>query len=185
MQANRDKLFSQTALMINAEHTSQVLTHDGVEGLTETVIPQEWYAGGAQRPELAAIAADAFRRFGVPIWAEPSDSPPGGDLGVFYGFLPGVVAQANDFQHMHTSDDTPAHVSWAGLQALTRAYARIVDDVNQLELSALQRPPEESEIRAAPFDLSLCPAWLEDSAAKCDYPADGMGTEAARSTATN
>jgi len=33
-------------------------------------------------------------------------------------------------------------VPWTGLEATTRAYAKIVDEVNKLPLSALQRPEE-------------------------------------------
>ncbi len=43
---------------------------------------------------------------------------------------------------VHTDRETPATVLWTGLGASTRAYARIVDEVNKLELSDLQRPEE-------------------------------------------
>ena len=43
---------------------------------------------------------------------------------------------------VHTDQETPATVLWTGLEASTRAYARIVDEVNTLELSDLQRPEE-------------------------------------------
>jgi hypothetical protein len=33
-------------------------------------------------------------------------------------------------------------VPWTGLEATTRAYARIIDEVNKLPLSAFQRPEE-------------------------------------------
>ena len=89
--------------------------------------------------ELQKIAVDAFREFGVPIWTQPSERPPGGDLGRFYWFLPGVVAQSNDFINMHTAGDTPDIVPWTGLEAATRAYAKIIDEVNKLPLKDLQR----------------------------------------------
>ena len=50
--ANRDKFFSKTALMINAEHPAEVLSHGGAAGWTTTAIPLEWYAGGSSRPQL-------------------------------------------------------------------------------------------------------------------------------------
>ena len=49
----------------------------------------------------------------------------------------GVVAQSNDFVNMHTTADTPDNVPWTGLEAATRAYAKIIDDVNKT-------PPEGS-----------------------------------------
>ena len=100
----------------------------------------------------------------MPIWNQPSPTPPGGDLGPFSTFLPGVVAQSNDFLYMHTTGDTPENVTWTGLEAVTRSYAKIVDEVNKLPLSDLQRP-------AAPYkprvDFSDCPAWVKDSSAAC------------------
>ena len=167
--ANRDRLFSKTALMINDEHPSEVLTHGGA-GWTDTMIPLEWYAGGAERPQLQKITTDAFRQFGVPLWTAPSKVPPAGDLGKFYWFLPGVVAQSNDFIDMHTTEDTPANVPWTGLEAVTRVYARIIDAVNGIPLKDLQRPaadnPNEADT-AANVDLAKCAAWVRDSTQGC------------------
>ena len=150
--------------MINAEHPSQVLTRGGTAGWTESIIPLQWYAGGASRPQLTAIAAAAFREFGVPLWDQPSPTPPAGDILPFAGFLPGVVIQSNDFMSMHTSEDSPANVAPTGLEAATRAYARIIDEVNKLPLSDLQRPPEP---RTPRIDFASCQAWVKDSSAAC------------------
>jgi hypothetical protein len=171
MVANRDKLFAKTALMINDEHPSEVLTHGGASGWTDTMVPLEWYAGGSSRPQLRTIAADAFREFGVPIWAEAGETPPAGDLGRFYWFLPGLVAQSNDYIYMHTIGDTPDNVLWTGLEAVTRAYAKIIDDVNQLPLAALQRPasadPNAPGSPRGYISLAHCAAWIHDSANNC------------------
>ena len=104
LAANREKFFSKTALMINAEHPAEVLTHGGAaQGWTESVIPNQWYAGGASRPQLTKMAADAFHEFGLPIWAQPSPTPPGGDLGPFVGFLPGRRGSVQRL-HVHAHD---------------------------------------------------------------------------------
>jgi hypothetical protein len=162
--ANRERFFLKTALMINAEHPSEVLTRGGTAGGTQSIIPLQWYAGGASRPQLTAIAAVAFREFGVPLWDEPSATPPAGDLSPFSGFLPGVVIQSNDFMYMHTSGDSPANVAPTGLEAATRAFARIIDEVNKLPLSDLQR---QLESRTPRIDFASCPAWVKDSSAPC------------------
>jgi hypothetical protein len=164
LAANREKFFAKTALMINAEHPSEVLTHGGATGWTEAITPLEWYAGGAARPQLTKLAADAFREFGVPLWDKPSPNPPGGDIGPFVGFLPGVVIQSNDFHFFHTSGDSPDTISPAGLANATRAYAKIIDEVNELPLSELQRPPVPRKPR---IDFANCPAWVTDSSAAC------------------
>jgi hypothetical protein len=44
--------------------------------------------------------------------------------------------------YMHTSGDSPDNVAPTGLEAATRAFARIIDKVNKLPLSDLQRPLE-------------------------------------------
>jgi hypothetical protein len=148
MSDNRDKLFAKTALMINAEHPSTLQTYVRPRyeeqrdiAWSNAYTAQQWYAGGASRPELQAIAVKAFRDFGVPLLREPNVRPPLGDLGRFFRFLPGVAT--SDFYHyFHTDQETPATVPWTGLEASTRAYARIIDEVNKLPLTSLQRPPE-------------------------------------------
>jgi len=172
--ANRDKFFSKTALMINAEHPAEVLTHGGTAGQTSTGVPLEWYAGGASRPQLGKITADAFREFSVPIWTEPSARPPGGDLGRFYWFVPGVVAQSNDYANMHTANDSPDVVSPSGLEAVTRAYAKIIDGVNAIALKDLQIPattdPNAPGTPQGYLSLAHCEAWIADSTKACMQP---------------
>ena len=91
---------------------------------------------------MTEMVANIFREFGVTTWAEPSTRPPGGDVGRFYWFLPGVVAQSNDFLYFHTDGNTPETVPWTGLEATTRAYAKIIDQVNKIDLKDLQLPAE-------------------------------------------
>jgi len=169
--ANRAKLFSKTALMINDEHPAERLSHGGAAGWTNDMVPLEWYAGGAERPELEKIAVDAFHEFGVPIWTKPSATPPAGDLGRFHWFLPGVVAQSNDFIAMHTLNDTPDNVPWTGLEAITRAYAKIIDGVNAIPLSDLQKPatadPNAPGSPQGEFSLANCASWVRDSSQSC------------------
>ena len=65
--------------------------------------------------------------------------PPATDAGSFYRYMPTLVT--SEYHHyFHTDLETPETVPWTGLEASTRAYARIVDEVNKLPLSALKRP---------------------------------------------
>ncbi len=145
---NREELFSKTALVINAEHPSTVQTSARPRYLrrdeiiwANTYTAQQWYAGGPSRPELQEIAVNAFREFGVSFYLDPNARPPAGDLSRVFRFVPGVAT--SDFYHyFHTDLETPETVPWTGLEASTRAYARIVDEVNKLDLSVLQRPEE-------------------------------------------
>ena len=153
---NRRNLFSKTALMINVEHPSTVLTvarpryakrltrgFDYGEGIywANTYTGQQWYAGGAERPELKEIAANAFREFGVSTYLEPLAAAPAGDLSRLFRVVPGLAT--SDFNHYFHSDmETPETVPWTGLEATTRAYARIIDEVNKHDLSVFQRAEE-------------------------------------------
>jgi hypothetical protein len=170
LATNRAKFFSKTALMLNDEHPSEVIpyAYGGNKGWSNTITPVQWYAGGSSRPQLEKIAVDAFQEFGVPIWLQPTQTPPGGDMGPFYWFLPGVVAQCNTFFYMHTTGDTPDNVLWTGLEAITRSYAKIVDEVNKLPLNDLQRPPTPPASSDNALDLANCAAWVKDSSNSCD-----------------
>jgi hypothetical protein len=145
---NKDRLFAKTALMINCEHPSTLQSYvrpryEEGRGIvwSNTALAQQWYAGGPSRPELQAITTKAFREFGAPLYLDPNVQPPLGDLGLFWRFLPGV-ASSEFYDYFHTDRETPDVVPWTGLEATTRAYAKIIDEVNKLPLSKLQRSPE-------------------------------------------
>ncbi len=150
---HREELFAKTALVINCEHPSTVQTtvrprYLGKDDIvwSNAYMPQQWYVGGPSRSELGAIAVRAFREFGVSTYLEPNAEPPAGDLGwrggpELWRFVPGI-ATSEFYHYFHTDQETPETVLWTGLEASTRAYARIIDEVNKLELSDLQRPEE-------------------------------------------
>jgi hypothetical protein len=147
---NRQKLFAKTALAINVEHPSTVQTHSRPRYYNaneivwgNTYMPQQWYAGGPSRPELQHIATTAFKRFGATMDLYPSPVPPASDMSSFFRFLPGI--DTSEFHHyFHTDLETPQTVPWTGLEASTRAYAKIIDEVNKLPLATFQRPEEST-----------------------------------------
>jgi hypothetical protein len=150
MWDNRTTLFPKTALMINAEHPSTIQTtvrpryyqaNDNAIVWSNTYMPQQWYAGGPSRRTLETIAVNAFRAFGASMYLDPNPRPPAGDLGAFFRGVPGV-ATSEFYHYFHTDQETPDTVPWTGLEATTRAYAKIIDEVNALALSDLQRPEE-------------------------------------------
>ena len=141
--ARKDQLFAKTALMINCEHTSTIQTYFYGEEIRKANVntAMAWYAGGPARPKLQDIAISAFREFGVATYAAPETKAPPSDLSQFYRFVPG--AEVFDMgMYFHTDGETPDMVPWTGLEATTRAYAKIIDEVNKLPLSDLQRPEE-------------------------------------------
>ena len=147
---NRAKLFAKTALLINDEHPSTIFTqsrpryYPGDElAWANTYMPLQWWAGGKDRPELRTIAWNAFKEFGVPVTMDPSPTPPASDMTYFYRFVPGVDA-SEYHSYFHTDWETPEVVPWTGLEASTRAFAKIIDEVNKLPLSTFQRPEDNS-----------------------------------------
>ena len=141
----KQPLLAKTALFINCEHPSAVDLVVGSKSLisTNTSMPNQWYAGGPSRPGLQALAAKVFAEFGVTTYAEPQgQKPPFGELGFFYHITPGLVIEALGFHYFHTDLDTPEAVPWTGLESTTRAYAKMIDEVNKIDLKDLQGPRE-------------------------------------------
>jgi len=69
------------------------------------------------------------------------------------GLWPYVAGvQASDYNvFFHSDQEGPDTVPWTGLESITRAYAKIIDGVNTLNLSALVRPPEPPNGVIAPL----------------------------------
>jgi len=138
---HRDELFAKTALMINAEHTATLQTYLFGPQIrnANTHTGLLWYAGGPRRPKLQDLAVKAFRDFGVVTYAAPERAAPGGEMSRLWPYIPGV--QGSDYNmFFHSDHETTETVPWTGLEAITRAYAKIIDGVNTLPLSDLQRP---------------------------------------------
>jgi hypothetical protein len=146
---HRAQLFAKTALLINSEHPSTIQTqtrpryYPGDElAWGNTYMPMAWYGGGKQRPFMNKIVWDAFRTFGVPLLYDPSPTPPASDASYLYRFVPTVDA-SEYFHYFHTDWETPETVPWTGLQGSARAYAKIIDDINNIALSDLKLPEWE------------------------------------------
>jgi hypothetical protein len=77
----------------------------------------------------------------VTTYAEPERSAPPGDLTSYARFVPGLTTR-DFYEYFHSDGETPDVVPWTGLEATTRAYAKIIDEVNKLPLADLQRPEE-------------------------------------------
>jgi len=128
---------------LNAEHTATLQTYLYWNDIRQanTFTAQFWYAGGPERPTLQDIAIRALRSFGVPTYAAPERGAPPGDLSPLWRYVPAVTT--TDFNmYFHSDGETPETVPWTGLEATTRAYAKIIDETNILELPDLQRPEE-------------------------------------------
>jgi Zn-dependent M28 family amino/carboxypeptidase len=133
--AHKDTFFAKAALIINAEHTAQTAVDLYGYKLVATNMPAnfDWYTHGS--PKFRTLVTAAWDRFGVSRYAEPTEHA-NGDMGSFSEFGPSLqLIQATQFYH--SDKDTVQTIPTSGLAAVTRSYARIIDDVNKLSLQDL------------------------------------------------
>jgi hypothetical protein len=135
---HKEEMFAKTALIINCEHTSaeQLVFRGGVIRGTNTTVPLRWYVSGS--PRLEQIAVKAYEEFGVATYADPEPSA-GGEMAPYYQLAPSLQLIEGNL-YWHSDRETAEVVPASGLEASTRAYAKIVTDVNQFDLKDLVRP---------------------------------------------
>ncbi|HKB11060.1 MAG TPA: M28 family peptidase [Vicinamibacterales bacterium] len=128
-------MFAKTALIVNCEHTSQVQTYLVGNSLvaSNAISARRWFVGGSDR--LKVIVANSFKTFGIAIYSRP-ETRPGGELGVVYTDAPSF--HIIDHAIYHTDLDTPALVPEPGLEAAVRAFAKIIDEVNKVDIAGLR-----------------------------------------------
>lgn len=127
--------WEKTALIVNSEHVATSSTYfigPNLVGST-AIAARRWYMQGSS--ELKAIIGNALKMFGVTTYAPPA-SRSGGELTPLRGIAPGFHVLSDIYYH--TDLDIAELVPEAGIEATVRAYAKIIDDVNQVELSELR-----------------------------------------------
>ncbi len=136
-------MLENTALMINCEHIAptQFVAFNTELRLTNTVTPRRWWVHGSQ--QLLDMTLDAYRTFGVSLIGE-MDGRATGEMMSIDKAAPSVQLIRSP-EHKHTDGDIPALVPAAGLEAVARAFAKIIDEVNTLDLAALQPAPMRSK----------------------------------------
>lgn len=136
--AHKDEFFSKAALLINCEHVGQIGTDLYGFRIVATNMPSNfmWYVGGG--PKLQPIAVRDLDQFGISRFAEKDPAPPG-DIGLTYQLAPSVQLIQVPFFY-HTDHDTLDTISPAVIESVTRAYAKIIDDVNKEDLKDLAWP---------------------------------------------
>jgi hypothetical protein len=142
MSDNKDTFLAKTALMINCEHVSVTQTYNWGPNLrksTQTDARRWWVFGSAK---LAEAVLDSYRTFGVAVYheMEPNAS---GDMGHVSKDAPSMqLIESPNFYH--SDHDRPDVVPAAGLEAVARAFARIVDRVNRLDRRDILPAPRTS-----------------------------------------
>jgi hypothetical protein len=138
--AHKAEFFSKAALLINCEHTAQYRTD--LYGNRLMALDVSWeaniYVGGG--PKLEPLVEKDLALLGVSHYKE-LDPSPAGDIGQTYRLAPSLqLIVATHFYH--TDHDTYETIPPNGLENVTRAYAKIIDDVNKLDLADVAWPHE-------------------------------------------
>ncbi len=136
--AQHKEVFEKTALMINCEHTAanEMVLGNGVINKSNWASTLTWYVGGS--PKLEEIVVKAYAAFGVPTF-ENAARAPAGEIGRIYQLAP-AIQLIDTGLYWHSDHETAAIIPPTGLESVTRAYAKIIDQVNGLDLGELQRP---------------------------------------------
>ena len=79
---------------------------------------------------------NALDTLGVPTYPE-SGTRPGAEIGRYFQFAPSVQVMSSAFV-WHSDHETPETISTTGLEAVTRAYAKIIADVDATDLKELR-----------------------------------------------
>jgi hypothetical protein len=131
---NMRDFLDKTALIVNCEHPSQTQTYRLGSGLmtSTTTSARRWFVGGSEA--LRRVVLNSLKKFGVAVYARP-EGRPGGELQHVYTRAPSFHVIDHIFYHSDadTADLVPA---W-GIEAVTRAYLKIIDSVNKMEIREL------------------------------------------------
>jgi len=136
---NLTTAMARTALVINLEHVAAVRTKYWGNELRKTtgISPMRWWTWGS--PRLLDVTLGAFQRFGVAVTAD-MDPGASGEMGSLARDLPTVQVITSP-EVKHTEQDTPEWVPAAGLEQIARAYAKILDGVDDISRDDLQPAP--------------------------------------------
>ncbi|HCE04316.1 MAG TPA: hypothetical protein DEQ98_13865 [Acidobacteria bacterium] len=133
---NRDTALASTVLAINLEHVAAVRTKYWGPRLRmmNAVSPMRWWVNGS--PALLDVVLDAFGRFNVGITADMENGA-SGEMGRMARDVPSIQVITSP-EIKHTEQDTPKWIPAVGLEQITRAYARIIDQLGPLSRDELQ-----------------------------------------------
>ena len=131
---NRESILDKAVLLINAEHTAHALIDRFGDDLctTNAIGPFSWQINGSNK--LAELTLQTFDEFGIPRWAEAGG--PVGEIRTIADFVPSIVLMHAGVL-LHTNIETTEAIPAASLAATTRAYAKIIEQVNSMSHSEL------------------------------------------------
>jgi hypothetical protein len=140
---------ANAVLMINCEHVSStaIMTFGDRLRRSTAIDPRRWTVDGSD--VLANLTVKAFTKFGVTLYEDmergsDEDGPaparaagPGANRPSMPSSMASINLIHSPQQFYHSENDHPEFVPPPGLEAVTRAFAKIVDEVNKLDRGAL------------------------------------------------
>jgi len=136
---NASTALANSVFAINLEHVA--ITRAKYWGpelrRMNAVSPMRWWVNGS--PAALDIVLDSFNRFNVGI---TGDMDPGasGEMGRVARLVPSMQVITSP-EIKHTEQDTPDWVPAVGLEQITRAYARIIEQLGALDRQAIAPRP--------------------------------------------
>ena len=143
MHDNHETALGNAALMINCEHVSvkQTVYWGPSMRMTDIPSPRRWWVNGSD--QLVDLVLDTYRTFGVAVWDHMEDRA-AGEMGSVARDLPSIqIIRSPEIKH--TDQDIAQWVPEAGLEAVARAYAKIIDEANKLDRAGLQPSGQTNE----------------------------------------
>ena len=146
LRDKRADLLAKTAVMINCEHVSAAQTLNWSTRLREStsVWPRRWWVYGSRR--LVDLTLASYHTFGVGVVGDMDPSATG-EMGAIDTAAPSLQIIRSP-ENKHTDKDIPELVPAVGLQAVGRAFSKIVDQVNKLDLRDLRLTPSAPSTQA-------------------------------------
>ncbi len=146
LRDERADLIAKTAVIINCEHVSAAQTLNWSTRLREStgVEPRRWWVHGSRK--LFDVVLGAYHTFGVSVVGDMDPSATG-EMGQIDMIAPSMQLIRSP-EHKHTDHDIPEFVPAVGLEAVGRAFAKIVDEVNKIDLKDLRATPSAAPTQA-------------------------------------
>ena len=145
LSENPETRLANTVLAINLEHVAVARTKYWGPALRRmnAVSPMRWWVWGSH--DLLDVALDSFNRFNVGVTGD-MEGGASGEMSRMAGLVP-TVQLITSPEIKHTEQDTPDWIPAVGLEQIARAYARIIDGVNELERGEIEPSPPRPYVR--------------------------------------
>jgi hypothetical protein len=137
IQEHRDTDLGKVALYMNGEHTAAGQTYLRGPVIRKANAANAFWWSLEGSPTLQAIVLKAFRTFGVATYAEPETGSPPGATGDYGDIATVGLVDAGMFYH--TEGETEDTIPPYGLEASTRALAKIIDEAGKVDIMALKK----------------------------------------------